>query len=105
MTTHHTLTQLKSMKLDGMARALEEQLALPAATELGFEERFGMLVDRECAWRDSRRLDRLLKLAKLKHPSASAWRTSTTAPAAASTSDSSPPSRAATGCALPRTCS
>ena len=55
MMTHHTLTQLKSMKLDGMARALEEQLALPAATELSFEERFGMLVDRERAWRDSRR--------------------------------------------------
>ena len=70
MMTHHTLTQLKSMKLDGMARALEEQLALPAAGELSFEERFGMLVDRERAWRDSRRLDRLLKLAKLKHPSA-----------------------------------
>jgi DNA replication protein DnaC len=70
MMTHHTLTQLKSMKLDGMARALEEQLALPAAGELSFEERFGMLVDREAAWRDSRRLDRLLKLAKLKHPSA-----------------------------------
>ena len=29
-----------------------------------------MLVDRERAWRDSRRLDRLLKVAKLKHPSA-----------------------------------
>ena len=70
MMTHHTLTQLKTMKLDGMARALEEQLALTAAGELSFEERFGMLVDREAAWRDSRRLDRLLKLAKLKHPSA-----------------------------------
>ena len=70
MMTHHTLTQLKSMKLDGMARAFEEQLALPATAELCFEERFGMLVDRELAWRDSRRLERLLKAAKLKHPNA-----------------------------------
>jgi DNA replication protein DnaC len=70
MMTHHTLTQLKSMKLDGMARAFEEQLALPATGELCFEERFGMLVDRELAWRDSRRLQRLLKAAKLKQPNA-----------------------------------
>jgi DNA replication protein DnaC len=70
MMTHHTLTQLKTMKLDGMARAFEEQLALPATGELCFEERFGMLVDRELAWRDSRRLQRLLKAAKLKHPNA-----------------------------------
>ena len=70
MMTHHTLTQLKTMKLDGMARAFEEQLALPATGELCFEERFGMLVDRELAWRDSRRLERLLKAAKFKHPNA-----------------------------------
>ena len=70
MMTHHTLGQLKSLKLDGMARAFEEQLALPASSELAFEERLGLLVEREIAWRDSRRLERLLKSAKLKHPSA-----------------------------------
>jgi DNA replication protein DnaC len=70
MLTQQTLTRLRSLKLDGMSRAFEEQLAQPASHELSFEERFGMLVDREAAWRDTRRLERLLKHARLKYPGA-----------------------------------
>jgi DNA replication protein DnaC len=70
MLTQHTLTRLHGMKLDGMARAFEEQLAQPASHGLSFEERFGLLVDREIVWRDTRRLDRLLKQAHLKVPGA-----------------------------------
>ena len=66
MLTELTLTQLKALRLDGMARAFDEQLALPLAASLAFEERFGMLVEREIAHRDSKRLSRLLKSAKLK---------------------------------------
>ena len=70
MLTQTTLNQLRTLKLDGMARALEEQRILPACDDLGFEDRLGMLVDREQSWRDSRRLDRLLRQAKLKHAEA-----------------------------------
>lgn len=70
MLMQQTLSQLKALKLDGMARAFEEQAALTASTSLSFEERFGMVVDRELAWRDTRRLERLLKSAKLKNPQA-----------------------------------
>ncbi len=70
MLMQQTLPQLKSLKLDGMARAFEEQAALTASTSLSFEERFGMVVERELAWRDTRRLERLLKSAKLKNPQA-----------------------------------
>lgn len=70
MLTQQTLTRLHALKLDGMARAFEEQIGQPAAHGLAFEERFGLLVDRESAWRDTRRLERLLKQARLKHPSA-----------------------------------
>lgn len=70
MLTQTTLNQLRTLKLDGMARALEEQRILPACDDLGFEDRLGMLVDREQSWRDSRRLDRLLRQAKLKHADA-----------------------------------
>jgi len=70
MLTHQTVTQLRSLRLDGMARAFEEQLTQPQAGGLAFEERFGLLVDRELAWRDSRRLERLLKQAKLKYAEA-----------------------------------
>jgi len=54
MLTQQTLTRLKGLKLDGMARAFEEQLVQPASHGLSFEERFGLLVDRETAWRDTR---------------------------------------------------
>ena len=70
MLTQQTLTRLHALKLDGMARAFEEQIAQPVAHGLAFEERFGLLVDREAAWRDTRRLDRLLKQAHLKYPAA-----------------------------------
>jgi DNA replication protein DnaC len=70
MLTQHTLTRLHGLKLDGMARAFEEQITQPASHDLSFEERFGLLVDREIVWRDTRRLDRLLKLAHLKFPGA-----------------------------------
>lgn len=70
MMTHHTLTQLRALKLDGMARAFEEQLTLTSSDSLSFEERFAMLVDREITWRDSKRLARLLKAARLKSVSA-----------------------------------
>ena len=70
MLTQQTVTHLRSLRLDGMARAFEEQLTQPVATGLAFEDRFGLLVDRELAWRDTRRLERLLKQAKLKYPDA-----------------------------------
>ena len=66
----HTLTQLRSLRLDGMVRALEEQATSTAASALGFDERLTLLVQREVAWRDERRVERLLKAAKLKVGSA-----------------------------------
>ena len=66
----HTLTHLHSLRLDGMVRAIEEQATSTAASALGFDERLSLLVQREVAWRDDRRLARLLKAAKLKVSSA-----------------------------------
>ena len=43
---------------------------MPACQALAFEDRLGLLVDRECSWRDGRRLERLLRAAKLKHTDA-----------------------------------
>ena len=34
MLAHHSLTQLKSLRLEGMARAFEEQMAQPGCAEL-----------------------------------------------------------------------
>lgn len=67
MLHQHTLTMLKTLKLSGMAAALEEQHLQPVTQSLSFEDRFGLIVDREVSHRDNQRLGRLLKGARLKH--------------------------------------
>ena len=61
-----TLDQLAELKLSGMARALKEQLAGPAALDLDFDERFELLVDAEIASRNERRLQNRVKKASLR---------------------------------------
>lgn len=49
-----------------MYHALSEQLTMPAIDSLSFDERFGLLVDRELTERDSKRLTTRLRQAKLR---------------------------------------
>jgi len=66
MLNEQTFEKLYAMKLNGMAEALKEQLQQPDMDELSFEERFSLLVDRQWTWKEDRRMNRLLKNAKLK---------------------------------------
>lgn len=66
MLTQQTVEKLREMGLDGMAEGLAEQSAQPDLRDLGFEERLGMLVDREESFRHNRRLKRLLRAARLR---------------------------------------
>jgi DNA replication protein DnaC len=52
-----------------MIRALESQMQTPEATELPFDDRFGMLVDAEMTTRDNRRLQGRLRTAQLRQSS------------------------------------
>ena len=70
MMMHTTLAQLRQLKLDALAGALEEQLTQPALSDMSFEERLALLVDREVHDREARRQARLLKQARLKYPQA-----------------------------------
>ena len=70
MLRHATLDQLQELKLHGMARAFEEQLQMPELQELSFEERLGLLVEREATERASRRLTSRLRRAKLREQAA-----------------------------------
>ena len=67
MLKHPTLDKLHALKLTGMAAALEDQSATPDITDLSFEERLGLLVDREMTERDNRRMSSRLRRAKLRH--------------------------------------
>ena len=66
MLTSPTLDKLLTLNLGGMARALAEQRESPAYAELPFEDRLGLLVDREATDRENRRLERYLRAAKLR---------------------------------------
>lgn len=66
MLNHPTLDKLNTLKFTGMAKALTEQMVLPEIETLTFEERLGLLVDREMTERDDRRLQTRLRKARLK---------------------------------------
>jgi len=66
MLNEATEEKLQTMKLNGMLSAWTEQRASPGSDELGFDERFGLLVDAEATSRENKRLKRALDEAKLK---------------------------------------
>ena len=67
MLTHPTLDQLRQLGLAGMARAFEELPANPRGAELDHAEWLGLLLDRELAERQDRRLRARLRYARLRH--------------------------------------
>ena len=66
MLAHPTLDKLYALRLGGMARAWEEQMRMTDLRELSFEERFGLLVDREMTERRDLKLRIRLKMARLR---------------------------------------
>ena len=70
MLTYPTLDKLKAMRFTGMARALEEQMQMAEIDSLSFEERLGLLIDREMTERENRRLTTRLRKAKLRQNAA-----------------------------------
>ena len=68
MLTQPLLDKLTQLRLPAFRAALEEQLHNSQYTDLPFEDRLGLLVDRECTHRDHNRLKRRLKAARLPVP-------------------------------------
>jgi DNA replication protein DnaC len=66
MLINQTLDKLEALGLFGMVLGLREQLESSQYLSLSFDERLGLLVDREAEARDSRRLALRLKAAKLR---------------------------------------
>jgi DNA replication protein DnaC len=64
-TIEETLTKLTEMRLASMALAVRELMETAPGHQLSFEEKLGIVVDREWTERDNRRLSRRLKEAKL----------------------------------------
>jgi len=66
MLNHPTLEKLHTLRLSGMLKALEEQMQMPDSAALGFEERLGLLADRELTERENRRLATRLRKARFR---------------------------------------
>lgn len=68
MLTQQTIEKLYAMRLRGMADAFAQQQEDSQSTQLSFEERFALLVDRQWNWRQNRALERRLRAARLQGP-------------------------------------
>jgi DNA replication protein DnaC len=64
-TIEETITKLTELRLTSMATAVRELMQTAPGHQLSFEEKLGIVVDREWTERDNRRLARRLKDAKL----------------------------------------
>lgn len=71
MLNHPTQESLHQLRLFGMATALAEQAQLPDIQALSFEERLGLLLDRERTERHNRQTTNRLRRARLKQ--AAVW--------------------------------
>ena len=67
MLHEQTYEKLVQMRLRGMAAAFQQALEQPDA-ELSFEDRLGLMVDREWNERQDRSLQRRLQIARLREP-------------------------------------
>jgi DNA replication protein DnaC len=70
MLIHPSLETLQRLRLHGMYKALREQLQMPETDSLCFEDRLGLLLEREVTDRESRRLRTRLKQARLRENAA-----------------------------------
>ena len=66
MLYHPTVEKLAELRLAGMRQGLLDQQNLPDVEQLSFEERLGLLLDREASFRDERRLQSRLRNARLR---------------------------------------
>ena len=65
MLNEQTIEKLYVMRMRGMAEAFAQQQEDPGNNQLSFEERFGLLVDRQWNWRQNNALERRLRDARL----------------------------------------
>jgi DNA replication protein DnaC len=68
MLNQPTIEKLYAMRMRGMADAFTQQQEDPQSTQLSFEERFALLVDRQWNWRQNRALERRLREGRLQGP-------------------------------------
>ena len=75
MIRQSTIDKLHDMRLSAMSDAFECQCKDPDTYQgLSFEDRFGMLVDKEWDKRKSTKLQKLIRSAEFRYPNACMWK-------------------------------
>ena len=67
MVVHETINKLKAMNLQGFVDVLEQMRGTTEFDLLSFEDRIGLMTDREFARRQNNRIQRLIQLAKFQN--------------------------------------
>ncbi len=80
MLVHPTLDQLRALRLTGMAGAFAEMAESPEANALSHPEWLALLLDREATERTNKRLERLLRTARLRESHAAVEDLDTSSP-------------------------
>jgi len=68
MLTQPIVEKLCTLRLKGMADAFHEQIESADLQQLSFEERLGLLIDRQWNWRENRALERRVRNGRLQGP-------------------------------------
>jgi len=66
MQSENILAQMGKLKLGGMQEAFREQISQPNHANLSFEDRLGLLLDREIITKDNKRINNLQRRARLR---------------------------------------
>lgn len=66
MLSKQTMEKVYALRLNGIAQALKDQSMSAEAQALGFDDRFGMLIDAEHQLRENRRVERLVRQANFR---------------------------------------
>jgi DNA replication protein DnaC len=70
MLANHSHERLLALRLTGMAKAFDDQMRQSDIDTLSFEQRLGLMIDREVTERENRRLVTRLKFAALRQTAA-----------------------------------
>jgi DNA replication protein DnaC len=64
-TAQQTTTLMRQLRLTTMAQTYELQLEQPKTSQMGFDDRLGLLIEAEASARESRKLNRMVQIASL----------------------------------------
>jgi DNA replication protein DnaC len=67
----HLNQLLSKLNLNGALFALQEQIEQPGYSNMSFEDRLSLILEREILYKDNRKISRLIKEAKLRYSTAS----------------------------------